>query len=60
MSIHITKNRIRATGDDASGFLIAMASDETLLEWQKSKFGDENFQRMVNEAIESRHIKPSE
>lgn len=48
MSLHITKNRIRATGGDANGFLIALADDARLLEWERTKSGSEDFQRMVS------------
>lgn len=57
MSIHITKNRIRATGSDANGLFIAMAPDDTLLEWEKNQTGSEEFQRMVKEAIKARGLK---
>lgn len=56
MSIHISKNRIRATGGDANGFLIAMSLDKTLLDWEKSKTGSEQFQKMVKEAIAARGL----
>ena len=56
MSIHINKNRIRATGNDASGLFIAMAPDATLIEWHQQKTGSESFQRMVEEAIAARGI----
>ncbi len=58
MSIHITKNRIRATGGDANGFLIAMAPDQKLIDWEKQGFGSVEFQAMVKEAIKSRRIGP--
>ena len=54
MSLHISKNRLRATGSDANALFIAMTPTETLIEWQKEKHGGEEFQRMVNEAIEAR------
>ena len=54
MSLHISKNRIRATGSDANALFIEMTPTETLFEWQKEKHGGEEFQRMVNEAIEAR------
>lgn len=60
MSIHISKNRIRATGSDANGLFIAMSPTETLIEWQKNKHGSEEFQRMVNEAIEARQKQSEE
>ena len=56
MSIRISKNKITATGSDANGLLIAMASDETLLEWEKEKHGSEEFQKMVTEAISARGL----
>lgn len=56
MSIHISKNRIRATGNDANGLFVAMASDEQLLDWDKSHHGSEDFQRMVKEAIAARGL----
>ncbi len=56
MSIHITKNRIRATGKDANALFICMAPDETLLEWEREKHGSEEFQQMVKEAIVARGI----
>jgi hypothetical protein len=56
MSIHISKNRIRATGADANGLFIAMAPDDQLLEWERAKIGSEDFQRMVKEAIQARNI----
>lgn len=54
MSIHITKNKIRATGNDANGFLIAMSPDSQLLKWEQGKHGSEEFQQMVKEAIAAR------
>jgi hypothetical protein len=59
MAIHISKNRIRASGNDANGLFIAMSSDEALLNWEEEKIGSEEFQRMVKEAVESRglHVK---
>lgn len=60
MSIHISKNRIRATGSDANGLFIAMMSDETLLESAKSKTGSEQFQKMVLEAITARGLNVPE
>lgn len=56
MAIHISKNRIRATGGDANGLFIAMSPDETLLEWEQQKHGSEEFQRMVKEAIAARRL----
>lgn len=56
MSIHISKKGIRATGNDANGFFIAMSPDETLLEWEKKKHGDEGFHKMVKEAIAARSL----
>jgi hypothetical protein len=56
MSIHISKNKIRATGSDANSLFIAIAPDETLLEWEKKKTGSEEFQRMVKEAIKARGL----
>lgn len=56
MSIHITKNRICATGNDANGLLIAMSSDESLIRMATDKTGSESFQAMVNEAIAARGI----
>ncbi len=56
MSLHISKNRIRAAGSDANGLFIAMSSDETLLAWAKQKHGSEEFQRMVKEAIAARNL----
>ena len=54
MSIHISKNRIRATDSDANGLMIALSPDAQLQKWQTQKTGSEQFQRMVNEAIEAR------
>lgn len=60
MAIHITnKHRIRATGRDANGLLIAMASDDTLLKMEREKTGSEQFQTMVKEAIAARKLNPS-
>jgi hypothetical protein len=56
VSIHITKNRIRATGRDANGLFIAMASGEQLLKWESEKTRNEDFQRMVKEAIAARNM----
>jgi len=56
MSIHITKNRIRATGADANALLISMAPDEQLLKWDKEKFGSDDFQRIVKEAMAKRRL----
>lgn len=58
MAIHISKNgnRIRATGADANGFMIALATDEALLEMERTKFGSETFQRMVKEALAARGL----
>lgn len=58
MSIHISKNRIRATGSDANGLLIAMMSDGALLDAEHKKTGGEEFQRMVQEAIKARGLTP--
>ena len=60
MGIHIKKNSIRATGSDANALLIAMASDDYLLKAQQNKTGNEEFQRMVIEAIDARGLKPLE
>jgi hypothetical protein len=60
MSIHISKNRIRATGMDANGLMIAMASDEQLVTWHELKAGSEEFQRMVLKAINARQIRSGE
>jgi hypothetical protein len=57
MSIHISKNKIRATGSDANCLFIEMSPDETLLKWKKEKTGSKEFQRMVKEAIDLRGIK---
>lgn len=54
MALHILKKRIRATGSDANGLFIAMASDERLREWDQNQTGSPEFQRMVKEAIEAR------
>ncbi len=56
MSLHISKNRIRATGSHANGFFIAMTDDSTLLQWEKDKHGSEEFQQMVKEAIAARGL----
>ena len=56
MSLHISKNHIRATGSDANGLFIAMAPDEQLITWEKAKTGSEEFQRMVKEAIAARGL----
>ena len=56
MSIRITKNSIRATGGDANGLFIAMAPDETLIEWEKQKVGSEEFQKLVKAAIAARGL----
>lgn len=60
MSVHITGNKIRATGKDANGLFIAMASDERLLEWNKKQTGSEEFRTMVKEAIAARNIQSAE
>lgn len=52
--IRISKNKIRATGSDANSLFIAMTPTKKLIEWQQEKFGGEEFQRMVNEAIKAR------
>lgn len=57
MSIHITQNKIRVTGSDANGFLIAMASDQALLDWERQQIGSKEFQRMVKEAIRARGLE---
>jgi hypothetical protein len=57
MSLRISKNRIRATGDHANGLFIAFMDDEQLLKAEKDKMGDENFQRMIKEAIEARGLQ---
>lgn len=57
MSIHISKNKIRATGNDANGLFIAMAPNETLLDWFSKKTGSEQFQEMVKEAMIARGLE---
>jgi hypothetical protein len=56
VSIHFTKNHIRATGKDANGLFIAMAHDAQLIKWAEDKTGDSEFQKMVCEAIAARGI----
>lgn len=56
MSIHITKNRIRATGSDANALFIALASDEQVMEWASTNHGGEEFRRMVQEALCARGL----
>lgn len=52
--IAVANGRIRATGADANGLFIAMASDETLAQWEREGTGSDEFQRMVKEAIAAR------
>ena len=54
MSLTISKKRIRATGNDANGLLIAFCDDERLLEMEQNQTGSEKFQGMVKEAIAAR------
>jgi hypothetical protein len=56
MSLHISKNGIRATGNDANGLFIALMPDEVLVKAGETKMGDRNFQRMVEEAIVARGL----
>jgi hypothetical protein len=60
MSLHISKNSIRATGKDANGLFIALMSDRALLEAEKDKTGGEEFRRMVKEAIALRGLNKTE
>lgn len=57
MSIHITKNGIRARGRDANSLFIAMMPDDSLLEAFKNRTGSEEFQAMVKEAITARGLE---
>ena len=57
MAIHVSKNKIRATGSEANSFLIALSNNETLLKWEKDKTGSEDFRRIVKEAIAARGLQ---
>lgn len=57
MGIHVTKNKIRATGADANSLFIALMPDDQLLEAEQKKTGSEEFQRMVKEAIAARNLQ---
>lgn len=56
MSITISKKGITARGSDASGLLIAMMADKTLLDWARHKRGSKEIQVMVKEAIAMRGL----
>jgi hypothetical protein len=58
MGIHVTKNRIRATGTDANALFIAMMTYEQLIEAEAKQTGSDDFRRMIKEAIAAR--KPKE
>lgn len=60
MSIHITKNRIRATGSDANALFIALTPDDSLLKQYHEKTGSEEYQACVVRELERRCIMPQQ